>query len=70
VPVLVLWSREDRLLPPRLAERLVSDLPRARLEFVPDAYTFSPIDAPEAVALAIDRLVRDLPSFPPVPSAG
>jgi pimeloyl-ACP methyl ester carboxylesterase len=60
-PVLVLWSREDRLLPTRLAERLASDLPRARLEFVADAYTFSPIDAPEAVALAIDRLVQELP---------
>ena len=60
-PVLVLWSRDDRLLPPRLAERLASDLPQARLEFVTDAYTFSPMDAPEAVALAIDRFVRELP---------
>jgi pimeloyl-ACP methyl ester carboxylesterase len=49
------------LLPPRLAERLASDLPQARLEFVTDAYTFSPMDAPEAVALAIDRFVRELP---------
>ena len=40
---------------------LASDLPRARLEFVADASTFSPIDAPEAVALAIDRLVQELP---------
>lgn len=60
-PVLVLWSRDDRLLPLRLAERLSRDLPQARLEVVPDAYTFSPIDAPEAVALAIDRFARSLP---------
>jgi pimeloyl-ACP methyl ester carboxylesterase len=60
-PVLVLWSRDDRLLPLRLAERLSRDLPRSHLEVVPDAYTFSPIDAPEAVALAIDRFVRTLP---------
>lgn len=60
-PVLVLWSRDDRLLPLRLEQRLASDLPRARLELVTDAYTFSPVDAPEAVAQAIDRFVRELP---------
>jgi pimeloyl-ACP methyl ester carboxylesterase len=60
-PVLVLWSRDDRLLPLRLGQRLASDLPRARLELVTDAYTFSPVDAPEAVAQAIDRFVRELP---------
>lgn len=60
-PVLVLWSRDDRLLPLRLGQHLASDLPRARLELVTDAYTFSPVDAPEAVAQAIDRFVRELP---------
>lgn len=60
-PVLVLWSRDDRLLPLRLGQRLASDLPRARLELVTDAYTFSPVDAPQAVAQAIDRFVRELP---------
>ena len=60
-PVLVLWSRDDRLLPLRLGQRLASDLPRARLQLVTDAYTFSPVDAPEAVAQAIDRFVRELP---------
>lgn len=60
-PVLILWSRDDRLLPLRLGQRLASDLPRARIELVTDAYTFSPLDAPEAVAQAIDRFVRELP---------
>lgn len=60
-PVLILWSRDDRLLPLRLGQRLASDLPRARLELVTDAYTFSPLGAPEAVAQAIDRFVRELP---------
>lgn len=59
-PVLILWSRDDRLLPLRLGLRLASDLPRSRLELVTDAYTFSPVDAPEAVAQAIDRFVREL----------
>jgi hypothetical protein len=27
---------------------------------VTDSYTFSPVDAPEAVAQAIDRFVREL----------
>lgn len=60
-PVLVLWSRDDRLLPVKLGERLARDLPKARLELVPDAYTFSPLDAPDVVASAIDSFVRDLP---------
>ena len=59
-PVLILWSRDDRLLPLRLGLRLASDLPRSRLELVTDSYTFSPVDAPEAVAQAIDRFVREL----------
>ena len=59
-PVLILWSRDDRLLPLRLGLRLASDLPRSRLALVTDAYTFSPVDAPEAVAQAIDRFVREL----------
>ena len=59
-PVLILWSRDDRLLPLRLGLRLASDLPRSRLELVTDAYTFSPVDAPEAVAQATDRFVREL----------
>ena len=60
-PVLILWSRDDRLLPLRIGQRLASDLPQARLELVTDAFTFSPVDAPEAVAQAIDRFVRELP---------
>jgi pimeloyl-ACP methyl ester carboxylesterase len=54
-PVLVAWSREDRVMPPRHAEELAQLLPDARLEWIDDAYTLSPEDQPERVA----DLVRD-----------
>jgi pimeloyl-ACP methyl ester carboxylesterase len=59
-PVLILWSREDRFFPMRLAERLARDFPRAELAVVEDAYTFSPVDAPRAVASAIDAFAERL----------
>jgi pimeloyl-ACP methyl ester carboxylesterase len=49
-PVLLAWSAEDKLFPPRHAERLRDDLPEARLEWVEDALTFSPEDNPQRVA--------------------
>ncbi len=67
-PVLVLWSREDRFFPIALAERLVRDLPNARLEHVDDAYTFSPIDAPQRVAGAIDAFAAQIERGSPLPS--
>lgn len=56
-PVLLLWSREDRFFHERLARRLAADLPHAELTFVPDAYTFSPLDQPELVASHIGRFL-------------
>ncbi|WP_446225169.1 alpha/beta fold hydrolase [Nocardia sp. IBHARD005] len=47
VPVLVVWSTEDKLFPMALAQRLVADLPRASLHTVDDSYTFIPEDQPE-----------------------
>jgi pimeloyl-ACP methyl ester carboxylesterase len=55
-PVLVAWAEEDRLFPVAYARRLASAFPHARLELVPDSYTFVPEDQPQ-------RLVRLLEAF-------
>ncbi|MBY0564719.1 MAG: alpha/beta hydrolase [Hyphomonadaceae bacterium] len=52
-PVLIAWSREDRFFPQAHAVRLKNDFPNARLLFIDDAYTFSGIDNPGQLALAI-----------------
>lgn len=49
-PVLLAWSREDRFFPMAHAEELARRFPRARLEPIDDAYTFSCEDQPEVLA--------------------
>jgi len=58
-PVLIAWSRDDRFFPPAHAERLASDIPGARLEWIDDAYTFSMQDQPERLAGLIAGFVRE-----------
>lgn len=58
-PVLLAWSRDDRFFKPRYAERLASDLPNARLEWIDDARTFSPEDQPQQVAELIAEFIRE-----------
>ena len=53
-PVLITWAPEDRVFPVKYGERLARDLPSARLERIPDARTFVPIDQPERIATAIE----------------
>ena len=57
IPVLVLWTPEDRSFPLSLGERLTAALPRARLETVSDSRVFVSEDRPEALADAIERFV-------------
>lgn len=54
-PVLLAWSREDRLFPVSLAERLKARLPNAQLELIDDAFTFVAEDRPRELS----RLVVD-----------
>lgn len=49
-PTLIAWGRRDRFFRPAFAERLAADIPGARLEWLPDARTFTPLDAPERLA--------------------
>lgn len=47
---LVLWSPENRVMPPAHGRRLADLLPRGRLREIPDAYVLSMLDQPAAVA--------------------
>jgi pimeloyl-ACP methyl ester carboxylesterase len=58
-PALIAWSGEDKVFPRGDAERLVSDLPDARLELVEGARTFSMEDQPERLAELIAGFVRE-----------
>jgi len=54
-PVMVLWGREDRILPVELAHKLASVLPNARLEIVENCGHWVQIERPEV----FNRLVLD-----------
>jgi pimeloyl-ACP methyl ester carboxylesterase len=58
-PVLIAWSRDDRFFPLEHAERLAKDFPKARLEWIEKARTFSPEDRPERLAELIAGFVRE-----------
>lgn len=58
LPVLVVWSTEDKLFPMALAERLVTDLPRATLRTIDNSYTFIPEDRPELLTELIVEFTR------------
>lgn len=45
--MLVVWGRDDRLMPPAHAERLVQHFNNAQLVWVDDSRTLVPIDQPE-----------------------
>jgi pimeloyl-ACP methyl ester carboxylesterase len=54
-PVLLAWAKEDRLFPMGYAERLARTFADARLEAIPDSYTFVSEDRPDELA----RLIKD-----------
>ena len=52
---LVVWARDDRVMPPEHGRRLAGLLPAARLTEVDDSYTLVPLDQPAVLA----RLIRE-----------
>ena len=58
-PALVVWSPEDRVMPPQHGRMLAELLPHGRLVEVEDSYTLIPIDQPAALARAIREFVRE-----------
>jgi pimeloyl-ACP methyl ester carboxylesterase len=57
-PVLLVWASEDRLFPPKYAERLQRDFPQATLKYVQDSYAFVSEDQPEQLAQHIEDFMR------------
>ncbi|MGI5126112.1 alpha/beta fold hydrolase [Pseudonocardia sp. CA-107938] len=55
---LLVWGDADPFFKPPFARRLAADIPGARLEWVPGARTFVPIDRPERVAELVAEHVR------------
>jgi pimeloyl-ACP methyl ester carboxylesterase len=53
VPLLLLYSRRDPLVPPRVGEALHALVPSARLEWIEDTSHFMHVDTPEAVLRAL-----------------
>jgi pimeloyl-ACP methyl ester carboxylesterase len=49
-PVLLAWAPEDRFFKIAFAERLAAVFPDARVERIPDAWTFVSLDQPAALA--------------------
>jgi pimeloyl-ACP methyl ester carboxylesterase len=58
-PALIAWPREDKFFEPAHAERLVQDLPNARLEWIENARSLSPEDEPGRLAELIASFVRE-----------
>ena len=58
-PALVVWAREDRVMPPEHGHRLADLLPRGRLVEVPDCYTLIPLDQPTRLAQAIRAFAHE-----------
>ena len=57
-PALVVWAREDRVMPPEHGRRLAALLPQGRLVEVDDGYTLLPLDRPAELARIIREFVH------------
>ncbi|MEV2239724.1 alpha/beta hydrolase [Micromonospora sp. NPDC049891] len=56
-PVLVVWAREDKLMPRSHGPRLAALFPRGRLVEIDDSYTLVPEDQPHRLAAELARFV-------------
>jgi pimeloyl-ACP methyl ester carboxylesterase len=63
-PALVVWAKEDRVMPPEHGRRLAELLPQGRLVEVEDSYTLIPVDQPAVLARAIRDFVRETVAEP------
>ena len=60
-PALIVWAAEDRVMPVEHARRIAALLPDNELVELPDAYTLLTIDAPGAVAGALQAFLTRAP---------
>jgi pimeloyl-ACP methyl ester carboxylesterase len=57
-PALVVWGRDDRIVPIECGERFVKALPQARLEIVEGAGHFVEMEKPDELARLVTRFVH------------
>lgn len=60
-PTLVVWAKEDRMIPPAYGQRLATLLPQARLVEIADSSTLLPLDQPVTLAHTIYKFILDTP---------
>jgi pimeloyl-ACP methyl ester carboxylesterase len=60
---LVLWSPDNRVMPPEHGHRLAELLPAGRYAEIPGAYVLSTLDEPETVAREMGRFLTSLPAL-------
>lgn len=58
-PALVVWGRDDRIVPLECGERYVKALPRARLEVLDGAGHFLDMERPDELAQLVTRFVME-----------
>ncbi|HEV8585796.1 MAG TPA: alpha/beta hydrolase [Methylomirabilota bacterium] len=59
VPALVVWGRDDRIVPLECGERYAKALPRARLQVVEGAGHFVDMEKPDELAQLVTRFVTE-----------
>jgi pimeloyl-ACP methyl ester carboxylesterase len=58
-PTLLVWGRDDRIVPLECGERYAKALPRARLEIVEGAGHFVEMEKPDVLAQLVTRFVTE-----------
>jgi pimeloyl-ACP methyl ester carboxylesterase len=58
VPVLVITSEQDTLIPPEMTVPMAEHIPHAQLITIPDAGHLSNVEAPQAFARALDSFLE------------
>jgi pimeloyl-ACP methyl ester carboxylesterase len=58
-PALIVWGRDDRIVPLECGERYQKALPHARLEIVDGAGHFVDMEKPDALASLVTRFVAE-----------
>jgi pimeloyl-ACP methyl ester carboxylesterase len=57
-PALVVWARDDRVMPPEHGRRLAGLLPQGQLIEIEDSYTLIPLDQPSRLARVIAEFAQ------------
>ncbi|MFQ5536132.1 MAG: alpha/beta fold hydrolase [Gemmatimonadota bacterium] len=61
VPALLLWGREDRVVPPEVGEHLTRELPRARLAVLEECGHLPPEERPDASYSVLEEFLEENP---------